>query len=98
MVKKLNVSVGITTYNEEHNIERILNDFLKQKLRTVHITEIVVISSGSTDKTDRIVKKYATRYPIIKLTRQKKRLGKASAVNLFLSYAKEDLLILSSAD
>jgi poly-beta-1,6-N-acetyl-D-glucosamine synthase len=98
MKKKIAVSVGITTYNEEQNIGKLLQAFLEQKKDKVRISEILVISSGSTDETNTIVKKYSLKYKFIKLIKQKKRLGKASAVNLFLSHAKENILILSSAD
>lgn len=94
----LPVSVGIASYNEEQNIARLLDSLLSQTLKSARISEIIVISSGSTDKTDEIVTAYAEKYPLIKLLRQRKRLGKASAVNLFLSLAREDILILSSAD
>src|SRR3989344_7160699 len=96
--KKLYVSVGIAAYNEEHNIARLLNSVLTQKLRSVIISEILVISSGSTDNTNSIVKSYADKkYNKIKLIRQSKRLGKASAVNLILTRAKKDIIVLVSA-
>ena len=96
--KKLRVSIGVTSFNEEQNIARLLHSLLKQKLKSAVITEILVISSGSTDGTDKIVKELCKKNPKIRLIRQKKRIGKASAVNLFISSAKEEILILSSAD
>jgi cellulose synthase/poly-beta-1,6-N-acetylglucosamine synthase-like glycosyltransferase len=96
--KKLRVSIGIAAYNEENNIARLLDSIITQKLSQVTITEIFIISSGSTDKTNDITKKYVKRYKKIKLVPQKKRLGKASAVNLLLSRAKEKIIILISAD
>ncbi len=97
-VRKLRISIGVTSFNEEQNIERLLRSLLNQKLKSALISEILVISSGSTDSTDEIIKKLSKKNPKIKLLRQKKRVGKASAVNLFMSYAKEDVVILSSAD
>lgn len=97
-IKKLRVSIGVTSYNEEQNIESLLHSLLKQKLKSTVITEILVISSGSTDSTDKIVKKIRRKNSKVKLIRQKKRIGKASAVNLFISSAREEVVILSSAD
>lgn len=97
-VRKLRISIGVTSFNEEQNIERLLRSLIEQKLKSALISEILVISSGSTDATDEIVKKLSKKNPKIKLLRQKKRIGKASAVNLFMSYAKEEVVILSSAD
>ena len=42
----LTCSIGIMAYNEEANIGRLLKAVLSQKLKTVAITEIVVVASG----------------------------------------------------
>jgi poly-beta-1,6-N-acetyl-D-glucosamine synthase len=100
-MRKLNtlaVSIGIAAYNEEQNIGRLLDSVLRQKLKTVRVTEILVISSGSTDNTNNIIKTYASRYKKIKLIKQTKRVGKASAVNLLLSRSQENIIVLVSAD
>ncbi|MBI2621683.1 MAG: glycosyltransferase [Candidatus Levybacteria bacterium] len=95
---KLRISIGVTSFNEEQNIERLIHSLLFQKLKSSSISEILVVSSGSTDQTNSIIKKIHKKNPKVKLITQKKRLGKASAVNLFLTSAKEDVVILSSAD
>ena len=43
---KLRCSVGVTAYNEEHNIGQLLAALLDQHLHEVEITEIVVVASG----------------------------------------------------
>ena len=63
-MKKIDVSIGIMAYNEERNIGKLLNILLNQRLKTTHISEIVVVSSGSTDKTDSIVKNAAKKNKI----------------------------------
>ena len=101
MLKKasrLRVSIGVTSYNEERNIANILQSLLKQKLKSGVISEIMVISSGSTDGTNKIVRRLKRKNPKIRLILQKKRFGKASAVNVLLSNSIEDIIILSSAD
>lgn len=100
--KKVKVTVGIAAYNEEQNISRLLDSLVKQKLSKVSVSEILVISSGSTDRTNKIVSNYkiptSSHFPRITLITQKKRQGKASAVNLLLSKAKERNIMLISAD
>ena len=96
--KKLKVSIGVASYNEEQNIERLIQSLLKQKVKSSVISEILVISSGSTDRTNNIIKKIHRKNSRVKLIMQKKRIGKASAVNLFLSLANENIVILCSAD
>ncbi len=96
----IRVSVGVMAYNEERNIERLLDALLRQRLDTVEICEILVVSSGSTDDTDAIVRRSAIRDPRIRLLRQEERRGKSSAINLFLSEARRgvDVLVLESGD
>ena len=97
-MKKIAVSIGIAAYNEEKNIKRLLDSIRTQRLKRVKIAEILVISSGSTDKTNYILSTYKKRYKKIQLITQPKRLGKASAVNLILSESHEEIIVLMSAD
>lgn len=94
---KLKVSIGICAHNEEHNIGKLLDALFEQETRIVSINQIFVVSC-STDKTDEIVQKYARRDSRVRLVIQKKRDGKASAINLFLRKATGDVLVLVSAD
>lgn len=97
--KKSNkVSVGVFVYNEEKNISRILGALLKQKTKKVKINEIIVVSSGSTDSTDNIAREIARKNRVIRLVVQKKREGKASAINLFLREARNDIAVIESGD
>lgn len=92
------VSIGVMAYNEEKLIGRCLDALLNQQVQGCTIEEIFVISSGSTDKTDEIVMDYSNRYPKIRLIIQSRRMGKASAINEFLSKARGDIAIIESAD
>lgn len=91
-------SVGITAYNEEANIGKLLAAMLEQKLQTVEITEIIVVASGCTDRTVPIIQEYAARDPRIKPILQEQREGKTSAINQFLQSAAEDICVLESGD
>lgn len=91
-------SLGICVYNEEKNIEIFLDSLLKQKLKRVSVDEILVVISGSTDNTYKIVKKYSLKHKKIKILHQKRREGKASAVNLFVKKAKNEVLVLLGGD
>lgn len=94
----LTCSIGITAYNEEANIGKLLQLILDQRLQTVAISEIIVVASGCTDRTEAIVREFALRDGRIRLLVQPQREGKASAMNLFIREAKENVLILCSAD
>jgi cellulose synthase/poly-beta-1,6-N-acetylglucosamine synthase-like glycosyltransferase len=94
----IRTSVGIMAYNEEQNIGKLLEALTSQSLSSVSIDHIVVVSSGSTDRTSQIVKEWAARDERIQLVEQARREGKASAINLFLERARGDVFVLESGD
>lgn len=94
----LKCSVGITAHNEEANIAQIIDAMLNQRLHAVEISEIIVVASGCTDRTEDIVRAYIAREPRLQLYTQEKREGKTSAVNVFLRHARENICVLESGD
>ena len=58
------VTIGITSFNAEKNIERCILSALNQTYKN---TEIIIIDDGSTDKTKLILAKYKKKYPKIKI-------------------------------
>lgn len=89
------VTIVIAAYNEEtHIAETILNKidlhYPKDK------TEIIVVSDGSTDRTDEIVKEFGDRGVL--LLRQEPRRGKTAALNLAAGHATGEILIFSDAN
>jgi biofilm PGA synthesis N-glycosyltransferase PgaC len=95
---KIKCSVGITAYNEEANIGRLLQAMIDQRLLDVEISEIIVIASGCTDRTEEIVRETMARDPRIRLYVQEQREGKTSAINVFLAHASEKICVLESGD
>jgi len=93
------VLVGVCAYNEEHNISKLLKNLLtKQSLS--NDSKILVVCSGCTDGTPMIVEEWCKKDPRVKLIDEKKRKGKANALNKIFEKAKEfaDTLILVNAD
>lgn len=91
-------SVGIAAYNDEMNIGKLLSAMLAQELKTVEITEIIVVASGCTDRTVPIVQEFAAKDARVRLIVQEKREGKTAAMNLFLQAAREDICVWESSD
>jgi len=91
-------SMGIMAFNEEANIGRMLEAVVSQRLAKVTLTEIIVVASGCTDRTESIVQDWAKREPRIRLIAQAQREGKASATNSFLTQAREKIVVLCCAD
>jgi len=95
---KIRCSIGVFAHNEEANILHLLKSLKSQELLDVEISEIIVVSSASTDRTDDLVRDFALCNPDLRLFTQAKREGKSSAINLFLRNAKEPILVVISGD
>ena len=94
----LSCSIGVMAYNEEANIGRVLQALLDQQTSNCIIEEIIVVASGCTDRTEDIVREFSAKDDRIKLLSQRRREGKASAVNLFIQAARCDILVSVGAD
>lgn len=95
--KPITFTIGVMSHNEGQNIGLLLKSLIGQSFWK-NISKIIVISSGSTDETDTIVKSFSGKYSKIILIKERKRLGKAHAVNTFLTKAKDEILVLMSGD
>lgn len=90
----MKVAVGIAAYNEEANIGNLLSRLLEED-----VDEIIVVTSGCTDRTDDIVAEFCEKCQRIKHVREAERRGKSAAVNIILREARDkDVLVMLSAD
>lgn len=89
------ITIGLTVCNEEVVIERVMYNLIK--IRPPN-SEIMIISDGSIDRTNDIIKDFARKYKDIRLFIKKKRQGKASAINKILKYAQGDIIIFTDGD
>jgi len=97
-MKQIPVSIGIFAYNEENAITKALDSVLKQKTDQIIIKEILVVSSGSWDKTNSIVRNFSKKDKRIQLIEQFNRQGKSDAINLFLTKTKGNVVVVTGAD
>lgn len=97
-MKKIPASIGICAYNEEENIGKLLEFLLGEQSRKILIGEIIVVASGCTDGTEKIVKKFMKEDRRVRLITEGTRRGKASAVNLIIQNAQNQIIVLESAD
>jgi glycosyltransferase involved in cell wall biosynthesis/O-antigen/teichoic acid export membrane protein len=94
--KTYSVSICIPAYNEEHNINHILRQILKQKQVGFVIEQILVASDGSTDNTVKIVKEYESRG--VKVIAGRDNLGQTYRQNQLIAATTSDILVLLNAD
>jgi glycosyltransferase involved in cell wall biosynthesis len=92
------VSIGVIVRNEEKNIQNLLQSLSIQKLNDLVIDEIIVVSSGSEDDTNRIVLKQGKKDTRVRLVIQNEAQGKASGINEFLEESRNEIVIVTSGD
>jgi cellulose synthase/poly-beta-1,6-N-acetylglucosamine synthase-like glycosyltransferase len=89
------VSIVIAAYNEARSIADTIRNKLELDYPPEHL-EIIVVSDGSTDGTDRIVKGFSGDK--VKLLRQEPRAGKTSALNMAIPQARGEIIVFSDAN
>lgn len=91
--KSVNVSIIIPAKNEEENIGKCLEAVYNQE--TGYRFEVIVIDSGSSDRTPDIVK----RYPAVQLVEiQSREFGHGKTRNLGAEGSKGDYIVFLNAD
>lgn len=88
------VSVVISVKNEISNICNKINDLFTLS-QTVDSIEIIIVSDGSDDGTDKILKKYPSNF--VRLIRSKVNNGKPVSINSAISIARYSTILLTDA-
>jgi cellulose synthase/poly-beta-1,6-N-acetylglucosamine synthase-like glycosyltransferase len=93
------ITIGICAYNEAHRISQLFGSLVTQSIPSGFVlAEILVVASGCTDGTERVVENWAKIEPRIALIHESERHGKAHALNMILGRYRGDLLVLVNAD
>jgi cellulose synthase/poly-beta-1,6-N-acetylglucosamine synthase-like glycosyltransferase len=92
------VTVLIAAFNEEREIEQTVVNKLAQNYPADRL-EVIVISDGSTDRTDATVRALAAgREETLRLLRQEPRQGKTQALNLAVTQATGEIFVFADAN
>jgi len=94
-MSKLTLTIGIPAHNERHNLEYLLPALLSQTRKNYHLTKIVVVSDGSSDKTIKLASLYGPRVQIIE---DGQRLGKPARVNQMFAFCRTQAVAIVDAD
>lgn len=97
-VRPVSLSVLSCAYNEEKNISNFLSACLDSKGSNFDLTEVVVVASGCTDRTEEIVLSYQKRFPKVRLISQPERGGKDAALVEGLRQVSGDVVLVENAD
>lgn len=77
--KQIELSVIVPCFNEELNIEKVINTSCKFLRSKGLVFEIIVVNDGSQDSTKKNIENSLRNYPEIKLINHKKNMGLSSA-------------------
>lgn len=93
------VSVGVFAHNEAATVDACVSRLLAAEMPDENwiLWELIVVVSGD-DGTATVVREKEAVDNRVQLVRQPNRNGKAAAINMFLTRATGDVLVLSSAD
>jgi len=92
-MKNMKISLITTVLNEENTIEKFLKSVISQ---TKKPNEFIIVDGGSTDKTYKILKKYARKYKWIKVYQVKgASIGKGR--NYAIEKAKNEIIACTDA-
>jgi len=98
MKQKPTLTIGIPVHNEEANIGNLLDSILRQKFSNFKLEKIIIIDDYSDDKTVEVVQTYKKKLPLIKIMRDKKRLGKCSRLNQIYKKNTSEILVTFDGD
>jgi cellulose synthase/poly-beta-1,6-N-acetylglucosamine synthase-like glycosyltransferase len=91
------VTVVVAAYNEAAHIEATVRDKLDQDYPR-GLLEVLVVSDGSTDDTDRLLERLAREDPRVTFFRQEPRAGKTAALNHMLERAHGEIVVFADAN
>jgi glycosyltransferase involved in cell wall biosynthesis len=98
MGHKLTVTVGVPCYNEEKNIRNLLERIEDNVYRNMEVKDVIVVSSGCTDKTVEIVNAFIEGKPKYLQMVEDKRYGKAAAINHIIEMAQGEVVFIMGGD
>jgi len=92
------ITVVIAAFNEEREIESTVANKLSQDYPSDRL-EVIVVSDGSTDRTDEILRGLADRSEgRLRVLRQEPRQGKTPALNMALRHTSSDIVVFADAN
>lgn len=91
------VSMIVAAHNEESVIREKVENCLKLDFGSAD-SEIIIVSDGSTDDTNAILDEFSKISPRLQIVAYEPRAGKANALNVAVSMARGEILILGDAN
>lgn len=93
-----NFSLVIPLWNEERNIQALINAIVSSKLLEIGMAELILVNNGSTDRTGDLVKKAANQYPWIVPVQLETNLNYGGGVYEGFKYATSEIFCYIPGD
>lgn len=97
-MKQKSISVLLPAYNEEENIKECVLSVKRYLDKRFKDYEILVITDGSTDNTEKIVRKFVKRDQHIKLLHHKTNLGYGAVLRSGFADCSKELIFYTDSD
>jgi len=91
-------SIIVPLFNEEENIEPLVEGLLKVVGRDPNFLELILVDDGSRDLTPQKAKKWTQKEPRIRLVRHERNKGLGAAIRSGLKTAKGAFVLYTDAD
>ncbi|MEK6772716.1 MAG: glycosyltransferase family 2 protein [Bdellovibrionota bacterium] len=93
----MSLTICFCAYNEENNVEKCLDDAIKECGKEANL-EILVIDNASTDRTPQVVQNYSKRDPRIQLVRHPENRFYSGSYRTALSRTKAEYTVILDGD
>ena len=94
----MELSIVIPVYNEEENVEPLIQEINAAVRPLGKPYEIVVVDDGSHDATFSVLARLHLRDPCLRVVRLKRNFGQTAAIAAGLAYADGDVVVLMDGD
>lgn len=95
---KESTSIIITAYNEEKNIEKVIDLSFAVLKKIANDYEVIVVDDGSQDKTHQILKRLQKKYGQLRIIKNPKNLGIGNSQKILFKKARKNLVFFIPGD
>jgi len=92
------ISVVIPLFNEEENVQALLDELFGELTRLGRPYEVICVDDGSRDGTFALLQRYATEKPELRVVRFRLNFGQTAAMSAGIEKARGDVIIPMDGD
>jgi len=94
----MDISVIVPVYNEEENLEPLLQEIRQTLDVMAKDCEVIVVDDGSTDRTFEVIKRFHASDPRFKAVSLRRNFGQTAALAAGIAYASGNVLVPMDGD